>query len=451
MKDFKQLGVSSPVLKAISEEDFKNPTKIQEKTIPLVLEGKDVMAGSATGSGKTLAFGIGMIQNTTKDKGIQGLVLAPTRELAKQVKDELEKFSRFKELTVTTVYGGVSIKPQIQKLKNTDIVVATPGRLLDHMNRKTINLENVKTVVLDEADRMLDMGFIDDVKRILKKCPKDRQTLLFSATISGVLNRLAEKYMNNPKKVSIDNQVDPTKLKQVYYDVKEPMKFSLLVHLLEKEDSGLVMVFCNTRKRVDFVSRNLNKAGINAKAIHGGFSQNKREKTMKHFNSKDKLVLVCTDVAGRGIHVEGISHVYNYDVPRESKQYMHRIGRTARAGEEGKAINLVSPDEHDYFRRIIKDNGVDIEKKERPYIEKINTRKSNGPFKEKKDVRGTIKFFNQKKKYGFVEPDKGNKDLFVHENEADADSLEKGDRVKFDAKKGKKGPKATNVKKIKNE
>jgi len=371
MEEFKNLGVQDVVLRSIQEMGFEKPSDIQEKAIPVTLSGKDVIAGSATGSGKTLAFSVTIIQNCVTKQGIQALIMSPTRELVIQIASELKKFSKHKKFNISTVYGGVSINPQIESLERADIVVGTPGRLLDHLQRGTINLRKVKVLVLDEADRMLDMGFIEDVERIVKNCSKERQTLLFSATVHPELTELARKYMRDPVKISVQNQVDPTKLKQVYYDVIENQKFSLLVHLLENERSELVMVFCNSRNTVDFVVNNLKGQRINAQAIHGGFSQAKREKTISSFHSKKAQVLVCTDVAARGLDIKGVSHVYNYDIPKESKQYVHRIGRTARAGEEGIAINLLSQKDHDNFSRILRDYPVNVEKVETPRTEKI--------------------------------------------------------------------------------
>ncbi|MBN2423275.1 DEAD/DEAH box helicase [Candidatus Woesearchaeota archaeon] len=371
MKQFYELGISNNILRTIEEENFEEPTEIQEKSIPLILEGKDVIGGSKTGSGKTLAFSTAIIQNSEKGKGIQALVLTPTRELAEQVSKELKKFSKYKKLSITPIYGGVSINPQIEKLCRTDVVVGTPGRILDHLSRNTINLSKVRTLVLDEADRMLDMGFLNDVEKIIRKCSVKRQTLLFSATISTDIYHLAGKYMNSPVKISAENYVDPKLMKQVYFDVKNKLKFSLLVHLLKLEHPGLVMVFCNTRKSVDFVSRNLKKNNIDAIAIHGGFSQAKRTQTMNQFYKQDIYVLVCTDVAARGLDIKGVSHVYNFDIPKDSKDYIHRIGRTARAGNEGKVINLLSERDHENFSRVLRDNDLNIEKKQTPYIERV--------------------------------------------------------------------------------
>jgi ATP-dependent RNA helicase DeaD len=373
--NFKELGVSEPILKSLKEQNIEKPTEIQEKTIPLVLQGKDVIAGSATGSGKTLAFGAGILQNVEKGKGIQAVVLTPTRELAEQVKNALMKFSKYNPLRITAIYGGVAINPQFTDLKHADIVVGTPGRMLDHLQRRTINLSKVKLLVLDEADRMFDMGFIDDVRQIVSQCGKQRQTLLFSATVYPELAQLAKDYMKNPEKVSAKSFVDPKKLEQSYYDVPKNMKIALLVHMLKNEKSGLVMVFCNTRSNVDFVAPNLKANGIEAQAIHGGFTQAKRTRTLEMFHSNKAHVLVCTDVAARGLDIPHVSHVYNYDLPKESKEYVHRIGRTARAGKEGKVINLLSDDSHDNFSRVLRDLDFNIPKAEMPQVERVIIKK----------------------------------------------------------------------------
>ena len=371
MKEFKELGMIEPIIKSINEQGITKPTQIQEMSIPIILSGRDIIAGSKTGSGKTLAFGTAIIQNITKGKGIQAIVLTPTRELAVQVTESLRMFSKYIGLNVTPVYGGVSINPQMNQLKRTDVVVGTPGRVLDHLQRGTLKLNKVKVAVLDEADRMLDMGFIDDVERILSQCQEKRQTLLYSATISTEIYGLSKKYMNNPEKMQVESNVDPKLLKQVYYQVPQNLKFSLLVHLLKKDSAGLCMVFCNTQRITDFVAKNLVKNGIHAVAIHGGLTQAKRTKTMETFQSGKAFVLVCTDVAARGLHVDDVSHVYNYDIPKESKQYIHRIGRTARAGNDGIAINLLTERDYDNFNFVLRDNNLDIPSVETPQVEKI--------------------------------------------------------------------------------
>jgi ATP-dependent RNA helicase DeaD len=372
MNYFEELGLSSQQLKAIERLGFTEPTQIQKLSIPPIMAGKDVIGESATGSGKTLAFGCGIIEVVTPKNGLQSLILAPTRELAEQVKDSLRQISSQKHLKIIAVYGGVSIGPQIRDISKAEVVVATPGRLLDHLNRGTINLSRIRLLVLDEADRMLDMGFIDDVEKIIRKCPANRQTLFFSATISGRIKDLANRYMNNPTKVMATNMVDPSKLKQCYYEVSKNNKLSLLVHLLQHENSELAMVFCNTRRTTDFVVKNLKANKIKATAIHGGFSQNKRTKTIKRFNEARVGVLVCTDVAARGLHIDDVSHVYNYEIPKDSNDYIHRIGRTARAGEHGKVINLLCEYDHDNFRRVEHEyRSFNINRLNTPYLKKI--------------------------------------------------------------------------------
>ncbi|MBI4154073.1 DEAD/DEAH box helicase [Candidatus Woesearchaeota archaeon] len=406
MDEFRKLGLSEPILKALQDEKFVVPTEVQEKAIPYCLQGKDVIAESATGTGKTLAFGSAIIQHCERGKGIQALVLTPTRELAEQILKNLITFSKYKRLSITAVYGGVSIGPQIHHLKTADVVVATPGRVLDHMERGTINFSKAKILVLDEADRMLDMGFIDDVLRIVKACPKERQTLLFSATIFGKIKEIAQRYMNSPVKVAAANRVDPSKLAQCYYDILDNQKFSLLVHLLKSEHSGLVMVFCNTQRSTEFVVKNLRQNGIDAIAIHGGYSQNKRTQTMEEFHAKEAHVLVCTDIASRGIDVKDVSHVYNYELPNDEKQYIHRIGRTARAGVHGKVVNLLGQKDHDNFRRVLSLLGIRIQKEPNPEFERVHVkmshdRENEGRFSQQRRFHGQRRHGNQQRHSGF--------------------------------------------------
>ena len=372
MESFGNFKLSSQLQESIKRMGYKEPTMVQEKSIPPIIEGKDLVGESATGSGKTLAFGCGIVEHTEAGKGLQALVLTPTRELAEQVKNSLGQLSFHKRLNVIAIYGGVSIEPQISLLQRADVVVATPGRLLDHLQRKTVNISKVRLLVLDEADRMLDMGFIDDVKQIIQQCRNRSQTLFFSATISEDIRQLAQEYMKNPVQVSAKKMVDPEKLKQVYYDVPKNMKLSLLVHLLKQEKAGLVMVFCNTRRTTDVVVKNLRSNDMDAIAIHGGLSQNKRTRTISMFNKGKVSVLVCTDVAARGLHIDDVSHVYNYDIPKDPKDYVHRIGRTARAGKEGKVVNLLCDYDYDNFSRILQEyRSFKIDSIERGYIERI--------------------------------------------------------------------------------
>jgi len=375
MKTFEELGLGRGLLAVLSSLNIKTPTEIQEKTIPLVLSGRDVIGGSSTGSGKTLVFASSIVQNLKKNGRVQSLILTPTRELAEQISVSIRRFAKYEGLSVLAVYGGTSMDTQIRMLSRTDVVVGTPGRILDHLRRGTLNLGQVRFLVLDEVDRMFDMGFQKDVEMILDECPKKRQTMLFSATLSAEMNYLSQKYTHNPVEVSVASHVDPSKLKQIYYNVPDGLKFSLFVHLLKQEKSKLVMVFCGTRRNVDFVANNLEHLGIKAKAIHGGMLQNKRNKVMEEFNSKAEMnVLVCTDVAARGLDIEGVSHVYNYDLPKTSSEYIHRIGRTARAGKEGIAINVLCSRDYENFSNILKDEKLHIEEAKTPWFEKVNIR-----------------------------------------------------------------------------
>ena len=367
MISFDNLGLRQDILSAIKKLGFYTPTQVQQETIPPILEGQDVIAGSNTGSGKTFAFGAGVIQQLEPKRGVQAVILVPTRELAEQMLHAFNSFSQDTHVKIAVVYGGVSINRQIQELKKADIVIGTPGRTLDHLERKTLRLDKAKHVVLDEADRMLDMGFLPDVKRILKHCPDERQTLLFSATMPSEIKKLAAKFMTKPAQFDLAEHVDPKNLEQETYMVAHQAKPDVLAHLLQEDDQELSIVFCNTRRETDRTAKRLKQAGVKATAIHGGLSQNQRLKVIKMFNGNNSTnVLVCTDVAARGLDIPGVSHVYNYDTPREPKQYIHRIGRTARAGADGKAINLVSQQDMDNYRQAIRANNLDIPRKQPP-------------------------------------------------------------------------------------
>lgn len=365
------INLTPETLKATKDLGFTEWTDIQLKSMPLIQQGKDVLGQSHTGSGKTAAFGIPIIEKTLHIKKIQALIIAPTRELSEQIKMELYKFSKYKKLNMLAIYGGVSINPQIFDLRNADIVVGTPGRLLDHMQRGTIDLKNVRTVVLDEADRMLDMGFIDDIRKILSHLPKERQMLLFSATMPSEIQDIVKRFMKNPERVKAKSYVDEGKLAQIYYTVEASDKFSLLMHLLKNEKGSLTLIFCSTRHMVDMLSRNLYSKGIFAQSLHGGLTQQKRSKALELFHNNKTSVLVASDVAARGLDVKNVSHVINYDIPKTSKEYIHRIGRTARAGMDGKVISLVSRPDYDNFRNVLSDRSLQIQKIELPKFEKV--------------------------------------------------------------------------------
>jgi ATP-dependent RNA helicase DeaD len=288
------------------------------------------------------------------------------------VTDVFLDFGKILGIKTTSVYGGVGIGPQIKNIKTSEIVVGTPGRMLDHLRRKTIDFRNIRFLVIDETDKMLEMGFIDDVEKIISYIPKKRQTLMFSATIYGDVHRLMNKHLTNPCVIKTQSQVDKTKLRQIYYDIyQQNEKFSLLVHLLRNNTSGLVIVFCGTRRESDLVARNLRHQGVNALAIHGGMSQNKRTQSLDSLKNERTDVLVATDVAARGLDIKNVTHIYHYDVPKTSIDYIHRIGRTARAGANGIAITLLTQRDHDNFRRVQSNDELIIEKAAVPDFAKV--------------------------------------------------------------------------------
>src|SRR3989338_379412 len=357
--------------KAFEEMGFLEMTDIQIKTIPLIQQGKDVIGQSQTGSGKTIAFGIPILEKVNHNNGLQALILVPTRELCEQVTTEMRKFSKHKRMSIIAVYGGVSINPQIDNLRYADIVVGTPGRTLDHLQRGTINLRKVKILVLDEADKMFEMGFIEDVKKIISQVPRERQTLLFSATISHQVHDIVNNYMKNPAKIKVQSYVGQEKMAQYFYNVNSRDKFSLLVHILKHESPLLTIIFCATRRRVDIVSKNLYKQGIQCQGLHGGLSQNRRKQAIDMFHNKKADILVASDVAARGLDIKNVSHIINYDIPKTSKEYIHRIGRTARAGKEGKVISLLSEQDHDNFRNVMGDRSLVIEQLKLPEFQRV--------------------------------------------------------------------------------
>jgi ATP-dependent RNA helicase DeaD len=343
---FEDLGLTLPLQKAVSEMGFEEPTPIQSLAIPAVRDGRDVIGQAHTGTGKTAAYGIPLLEKIDIPKpAIQALVLCPTRELAIQVSEELRRLAiHLKNLSVIPVYGGQPIERQFAALrKGVHVVIATPGRLLDHLQRGTIRLDNVKMVVLDEADEMLDMGFSDDVEAILRRLPKDRQTVLFSATISPEIRKLAEKYLNQPFPVKVlHEQLTVPGIEQRYLEVGDPMKSEALSRMIDFYNPRLTLVFCNTKRKVDEVVSNLQARGYQAEGLHGDMNQAQRERVMTRVRAGSTDILVATDVAARGIDIEQVELVVNYDVPQDPEYYVHRIGRTGRAGRSGRAITFVS-------------------------------------------------------------------------------------------------------------
>ncbi len=357
---FTELKIDPRILRALEEIKFHEPTEIQTKAMPPALEGKDMIGQAMTGSGKTAAFGIPIVQHAVAGKGLQALVLEPTRELAVQVSKELVKFSKYCNLRVAAIYGGVDIMPQINALKIAEIVVGTPGRILDHMQRGTIRLNGVSILVLDEGDRMLDMGFIEDIQRIISRTPPGRQTMMFSATMPDEILRLAQRYLRNPVRIATQRHISAHLLKHIYYDVKQDEKLSALVHLIQKENPSLAMVFCATRYMTDIVADALQSSGIEAKAIHGAMTQSARMNVLEGFHRGRPHILVATDVAARGLDIQNVSHIFNYDSPKNVDDYTHRVGRTARFGKTGKAVTLLSSHDHQAFRKIVQ--YIDMEK-----------------------------------------------------------------------------------------
>ncbi|MDF7672590.1 DEAD/DEAH box helicase [Lactobacillus sp. ESL0701] len=353
---FSELGLNDELLKAIKRSGFEEATPIQEQTIPLALAGKDVIGQAQTGTGKTAAFALPILQNLDRhEKTIQALIIEPTRELAIQTQEELFRLGRDEKARVQVVYGGADIGRQIRSLKKQvpAILVGTPGRLLDHLKRKTIDLENVNTIVLDEADEMLDMGFIQDIESILSYVKNRKQTLLFSATMPKPILRISEKFMNNPEIVRIKaKELTADLIDQYFVRSKDSEKFDIMCRLIDVESPDLAVIFVRTKRRVDEVTRGLQARGYNAAGIHGDLSQARRMSVLKRFRSGKLDILVATDVAARGLDISGVTHVYNYDIPQDPDSYVHRIGRTGRAGQNGMSVTFVTPNEIGYMRTI---------------------------------------------------------------------------------------------------
>jgi len=359
---FNKLGLSKPLLKAISEQGYSNPTPIQKQAIPVILNKKDVLAGAQTGTGKTAGFTLPILEMMSKTAGSKGkrpvrtLILTPTRELATQVHDNVVAYGKYLPFKSTVVFGGVGINPQIGNFRRgVDIVVATPGRLLDHIGRKTVDLSKIEFLVLDEADRMLDMGFIHDIKKVLALLPKKRQNLLFSATFSQEIKKLADSLLNAPQLIEVAQRNTASELvEQLVHPVDKTRKRALLSHLIKQGKWNQVLVFTRTKHGANKLSGQLEKDGISSAAIHGNKSQGARTKALANFKSGAVKVLVATDIAARGIDIDQLPYVVNFELPNISEDYVHRIGRTGRAGSEGIAVSLVCVDELQYLKDIEK-------------------------------------------------------------------------------------------------
>jgi len=384
---FQDLGISPATMKSLKRMGFEEATPIQAETIPLSLQNKDLIGQAQTGTGKTAAFGVPLVDkiDVTKEV-IQGIIIAPTRELAIQVSEELYKIGYGKRTRVLSIFGGQDINRQIRALKkNPHIIVGTPGRILDHINRKTLRLDNVSTVILDEADEMLNMGFIDDIEAILSQVPEEHQTLLFSATMPAPIRKMAERFMTDPELVKVKaKEMTVSRIEQYYVETQEKTKFDILTRLLDIQSPELAIIFGRTKRRVDELSEALNLRGYTAEGIHGDLSQAKRMSVLRKFKEGTIDVLVATDVAARGLDISGVTHVYNFDIPQDPESYVHRIGRTGRAGREGVAITFITYRERSYLQVVEKTTKRKMEKlipptvdqaiegQQKAVIEKIN-------------------------------------------------------------------------------
>ena len=367
---FSKLGLNNNILKAIKEQGYTKPTPIQAKAIPTILQKKDILAGAQTGTGKTAGFTLPLLELLSRSKKtsakhkVRALILTPTRELCAQVGESVELYGKYLPYKSAIIFGGVKINPQINKLKKgVDIVIATPGRLLDHIAQKTINLSDLEFLILDEADRMLDMGFINDIKKILAIVPKHKQTLLFSATYSDEIKKLSDKLLNSPALIEVTKRNTSSEIvKQAVYHVDKTRKRELLSHLISDGKWKQVLVFTRTKHGANRLTSQLEKDGIPASAIHGNKSQNARTKALAEFKDGKVRVLVATDIAARGIDIDQLPHVVNFELPNVSEDYVHRIGRTGRAGNKGEAISLVCVDEDEFLKNIEKLIKKDIQK-----------------------------------------------------------------------------------------
>jgi ATP-dependent RNA helicase DeaD len=394
MRDFEGLNLNEEVLRAVRDLEWRSPTPIQASAIPLIMAGEDVIGQAQTGTGKTGAFSIPLIQMMRTGGGIQGLVVVPTRELAQQVSEDFDALAKHAGQRSAAIYGGQSIGIQRKRIKEgVEIAVGTPGRLMDLMRQRILKLDGVRTVVLDEADRMLDMGFIEDISWILERTPRDRQTLLFSATIPPEIRGLAQKYMRSPKEVIVshDELVVP-QTEQVYYNVGRKNKLWLMCQILDRESPERALVFCQTKRMVRILAKRLRAYGYAVDEMHGDLRQNVRDKVLRRFKQGKIRILVASDVAARGLDIQDISHVINYDVPQDIEAYVHRIGRTSRMGKEGKAITFVTRVEMEQVRKIEDFARTSIEVEELPEARKEDTVRKVMDWEQEADPFGMVTF-----------------------------------------------------------
>jgi len=364
--DFLAIGIDEKLHQALKQVGITEPTQIQEQVIPVLLAGKDVIAQAQTGTGKTFAFLLPVIQNIdTKKPYVQSLIITPTRELALQVTAEAKRLAPVKGVTMLTAYGGQDVTQQIKKLKgNIHIVIGTPGRLLDHIRRKTVNFSRVSTLVLDEADQMLDMGFLKDVEQIIQQTPEGRQTMLFSATMPEEIRSLASRYMRDPAHVRVKSKnITLDEIKQIVIETTDRSKQDALFKIIDEYQPFMAIIFCRTKRRVSALNITLQRHGYNSDEIHGDITQTKREKVMRAFRKANVQLLVATDVAARGLDITGVTHIFNYDIPQDTESYIHRIGRTGRAGQAGVAITFVTPRDRNALNMIEKGIKATLEKR----------------------------------------------------------------------------------------
>lgn len=378
---FEDMNISNEICRAVLDMGFEEATPIQSQAIPVILEGKDIIGQSQTGTGKTAAFGIPLLERINpEDRRLQALILCPTRELAIQVSEEFRKLLKYKDnIRVLPIYGGQPIDRQIAALrKGTQVVIGTPGRVMDHMRRRTIKAETVQMMVLDEADEMLDMGFREDIETILAKIPEEHQTLLFSATLSPEILDITKRFQKNPEFIKIvRKELTVPNIEQYYFDVKEKTKLDALCRIIDVYDPKLAMVFCNTKKRVDDLVEMLQGRGYFAEGLHGDLKQAQRDKVMQKFRNGTIEILVATDVAARGIDVDDIDVVFNYDVPQDEEYYVHRIGRTGRAGKAGKAFTFCVGKEIYKLRDIMRYTKTKIQQQKLPTLSDVEEMKTN--------------------------------------------------------------------------
>jgi superfamily II DNA/RNA helicase len=485
LETFADLGVSAPVRGALERKGITEPFAIQQLVMRDALAGRDVLAKSRTGSGKTLAFAIPVVERLDpKVRKPAALVLVPTRELATQVTAEMEVIARTKQLRVASVYGGVALPTQARKAASANVIVATPGRLQDLIERRLIALGSVRILVLDEADRMLDMGFQPQVDRIVKHISRERQTMFFSATLDGRVGTLARAYTNDPVRHSIEDKSPVIETAEHrFVPVEQAGKIDRLFDELNKE-RDLAVVFVRTKRGAEKLSKKLGSAGIRSVALHGNKTQGQRQRALDGFASGRQNVLIATDVAARGLDLDGITHVFNFDPPADHTDYVHRVGRTARAGRSGTGVTFVTQEQaaevgaiakalklHTQFEaeglKLAGGRNTPQRGSGRPQSgrkagpPKLNGRQSDAtrtrgaarhrslrPRGGDRMAVGTVKWFNDAKGFGFIEPEDGSKDLFVHHTSIVAEgykSLAEGAKVEFDAQEGAKGPEAKNV------